>query len=44
MNGAELERVVRDVIGAPLDLRERVRAAIQPKDARGLPGQKKQGD
>jgi hypothetical protein len=44
MTGAELEQVVRDVIGASSDLRERVKAAVQPKDARALPGQKKQAD
>jgi tripartite-type tricarboxylate transporter receptor subunit TctC len=42
MSGAELEQAVREVIGAPAALRERVKAAIQPKDARELPGQKKQ--
>jgi hypothetical protein len=44
MTGAELEQVVREVIGASSDLRERVKGAIQPKDARALPGQKKQAD
>jgi tripartite-type tricarboxylate transporter receptor subunit TctC len=40
MTGAELEQVVRDVIGAPADLRERVKAAIQPKGAKQLPAAK----
>lgn len=44
MTGAELAQLVNDIIGAPAELRERVKAAIQPKDARALPGQKKQGD
>ncbi len=44
MSGAELEQVVRDVIGAPADLRDRVKAAIQPKGAKELAGQKKPGD
>jgi hypothetical protein len=38
MTGAELEAVVRDVIGSPLDLRERVRRAIQPTNAKEIPG------
>ena len=40
MTGAELEQVVREVIGAPADLRERVKAAIQPKGAKQLPAGK----
>ena len=38
MTGAELEGIVRDVIGSPLDLRERVRRAIQPTNAKEIPG------
>jgi hypothetical protein len=38
MTGAELEGIVRDVIGSPLDLRERVRRAIQPANAKEIPG------
>jgi tripartite-type tricarboxylate transporter receptor subunit TctC len=44
MTGAELTQTVHEIIATPTDLRERVKAAIQPKDARALPGQKKQGD
>jgi hypothetical protein len=40
MTGAELAQVVRDVIGAPSDLRDRVKAAIQPKNAKELPADK----
>jgi tripartite-type tricarboxylate transporter receptor subunit TctC len=38
MTGAELEAVVRDIIGAPADLRERVKLAIQPANAKQIPG------
>jgi tripartite-type tricarboxylate transporter receptor subunit TctC len=38
MSGAELEAVVRDIIGAPADLRERVKLAIQPANAKQIPG------
>jgi tripartite-type tricarboxylate transporter receptor subunit TctC len=38
MTGAELEQVVRDIIGAPADLRERVKLAIQPANAKEIPG------
>jgi hypothetical protein len=38
MTGAELEQVVRDIIGAPADLRERVKLAIQPANAKQIPG------
>jgi tripartite-type tricarboxylate transporter receptor subunit TctC len=38
MTGAELEGIVRDVIGSPLELRERVRRAIQPASAKEIPG------
>jgi tripartite-type tricarboxylate transporter receptor subunit TctC len=38
MTGAELEGIVRDVIGSPLELRERVRLAIQPANAKEIPG------
>jgi tripartite-type tricarboxylate transporter receptor subunit TctC len=40
MTGAELEQVVREVIGASADLRERVKAAIQPKGAKEVPAGK----
>jgi tripartite-type tricarboxylate transporter receptor subunit TctC len=40
MTGAELAQVVRDVIGAPSDLRDHVKAAIQPKNAKELPADK----
>jgi hypothetical protein len=41
MSGAQLERIVNELIAAPPDLRERVKLAIQPKDAKEIPGQKK---
>jgi tripartite-type tricarboxylate transporter receptor subunit TctC len=41
MTGEELARTIRDIITTPADLRERVKAAIQPKDAKAIPGQKK---
>ena len=44
MTGAELTQTVHEIIATPADLRERVKAAIQPKDARSLPGKKKQGN
>jgi tripartite-type tricarboxylate transporter receptor subunit TctC len=40
MTGAELEQVVREVIGASADLRERVKAAIQPNNAKEVPATK----
>jgi tripartite-type tricarboxylate transporter receptor subunit TctC len=40
MTGAALEVLVRDIIGSPLELRERVRLAIQPTNAKELPGKK----
>ena len=44
MTGAELTQIIDELIATPADLRDRVKTAIQPKDARALPGQKKQGD
>jgi tripartite-type tricarboxylate transporter receptor subunit TctC len=44
MSGAQLEQVVRDVIGAPAELRERVKIVIQPTNAKQLPGAKQGGD
>ena len=38
MTGAELEAVVRDIIGAPAELRERVKLAIQPANAKQILG------
>lgn len=43
MTGAELTKVVHEIIATPAELRERVKAAMQPKDARALPGKKKKG-
>jgi tripartite-type tricarboxylate transporter receptor subunit TctC len=40
MTGAELTQIVNELIAAPQDLRDRVKASIQPKDARRLPGKK----
>ncbi len=41
MTGAELTQLVHEIIGTPAGLRERVKTAIQPKNAREIPGQKK---
>jgi tripartite-type tricarboxylate transporter receptor subunit TctC len=41
MTGAELAQTVNEIIEIPPPLRERVKAAIQPKDARALPGRQK---
>jgi hypothetical protein len=41
MTGDELTQVVNEIIATPAALRDRVKAAIQPKDARALPGKKK---
>jgi hypothetical protein len=38
MTGVELEGIVRDIIGSPLDRRERVRRAIQPANAKEISG------
>ncbi len=38
MTGAELELVVRDIIGAPFEVREKVKIAIQPANAKEIPG------
>jgi tripartite-type tricarboxylate transporter receptor subunit TctC len=40
MNGAALAKLVRDVIETPLELRERVKLAIAPKNAQTIPGAK----
>jgi tripartite-type tricarboxylate transporter receptor subunit TctC len=39
-SGDEVAQVIRELIGAPVELREQVKRAIQPKDARKLPGAK----
>jgi hypothetical protein len=41
-SGAEVVQVIGELIGAPVELRERVKRAIQPKDARKLPGAKEE--
>jgi tripartite-type tricarboxylate transporter receptor subunit TctC len=41
MTGAELTEIVNELIAAPVSLRERVKLAIQPKNAKELPGKKK---
>jgi tripartite-type tricarboxylate transporter receptor subunit TctC len=38
MTGAELEQVVRDIIGAPFEVRDKVKIAIQPANAKEIPG------
>jgi hypothetical protein len=40
MTGAELAQLINEIIGAPADLRERVKVAIQPSNAKPLPGAK----
>jgi tripartite-type tricarboxylate transporter receptor subunit TctC len=40
--GDEVAQVIRELIGAPVELREHVKRAIQPKDARRLPGAKEE--
>ena len=40
MTGAELTQIVHEIIATPADLRERVKAAIQPKGAKQLPAGK----
>jgi hypothetical protein len=40
MTGAQLAQIVKDVIDAPLDLRERVKVVIQPSNAKEVPGTK----
>jgi tripartite-type tricarboxylate transporter receptor subunit TctC len=42
MTGAELTQAVHEIISTSAALRDRVKSAIQPKDARALPAQKKQ--
>jgi tripartite-type tricarboxylate transporter receptor subunit TctC len=44
MTGAQLAQIVRDVIDAPADLRERVKVVIQPNNAKELPGIKSGGE
>jgi tripartite-type tricarboxylate transporter receptor subunit TctC len=44
MTGAQLAQIVRDVIDAPADLRERVKVVIQPNNAKELPGTKSGGE
>jgi tripartite-type tricarboxylate transporter receptor subunit TctC len=41
MTGEELTKLVHEIIATPAELRDRVKAAIQPKDARALPNPKK---
>jgi tripartite-type tricarboxylate transporter receptor subunit TctC len=43
MTGAELAEIINELIAAPQDLRDRVKASIQPKDARSLPSKKSGG-
>jgi tripartite-type tricarboxylate transporter receptor subunit TctC len=38
MTGAQLDQIVRDIVGAPFALREQVRIAIQPANAKEIPG------
>jgi tripartite-type tricarboxylate transporter receptor subunit TctC len=42
--GAQLAQVIRDVIEAPPELRERVKIVIQPTNAREVPGAKPGGE
>ena len=43
MTGADLAQVIDDIIGAPQALRDRVKVAIEPKDAQEIKGEKKAG-
>jgi hypothetical protein len=40
MTGVQLAQIIRDVIEAPKELRERVKVVIQPNDAKKIPGTK----
>jgi hypothetical protein len=40
MSGAELATLIADVIETPADIREKVKLAIKPSNARTLPGSK----
>ncbi len=40
MNGGVLADLVKTVIETPIDVREKVKLAIQPKNAQTLPGAK----
>jgi tripartite-type tricarboxylate transporter receptor subunit TctC len=42
MTGAELAQIIGELIAAPQDLKDRVKSAIQPKNAKQLPGAKKE--
>ncbi len=44
MSGAQLALIVREIIEAPPDLRDRVKVAIQPTNATQLPGAKPGGE
>jgi tripartite-type tricarboxylate transporter receptor subunit TctC len=44
MTGAQLAQVVKDIIDAPAELRERVKVVIQPSNAKELPGTKPGGE
>ena len=44
MTGAELAQIVKDIIEAPADLRDRVKLVIQPRGASKLPGSKSNGN
>jgi tripartite-type tricarboxylate transporter receptor subunit TctC len=41
MTGAELAQIINELIAAPQELKDRVKAAIQPKSATQIPGKKK---
>jgi len=40
MNGGQLADLIKTVIETPIDVREKVKLAIQPKNAQTLPGAK----
>ena len=44
MTGVRLAQIVREVIEAPSELRERVKVVIQPTNAKEVPGAKAGGN
>jgi tripartite-type tricarboxylate transporter receptor subunit TctC len=44
MTGAQLAQIVKEIIDAPAELRERVKVVIQPSNAKELPGTKPGGE
>jgi tripartite-type tricarboxylate transporter receptor subunit TctC len=44
MTGVQLAQIIRDIIEAPAELRERVKVVIQPSNAKKIPGTKSGGE